>query len=146
MNDENLLGAAKAIITIDGTNNAIMSIKKSSNTQKDKKLEFIGGRLDINRPYKELLRELQEEDLSQLLFSVAKKTELPYKTITLPNNEPQYIFEFSITLEQFNTLIPNSDESYGFKLVNKDSWSYFHTSYLLTKKTTLILQKLKYLH
>lgn len=137
-------------IFLSVNDNYVFSKKRSPRKpKKDKKLELIGGQLDSKETFfQALIRELQEEEESGILAQKAKALNPTYKEIIV-KGEPHFIYTMNLNKDEFKKLIPNTEESYGFHLIqqslvlNKEKLK--SNIKLFTPKTLLILSELNYI-
>lgn len=88
-------------------------------SSKDHKLELIGGAIEYNEtPFSGLIRELKEEEVSGILSEKAKRLNpIPIKLYV--GNEPHFIYKITISNDEYNKMLHNVSESYGFDLIQK---------------------------
>jgi hypothetical protein len=84
-----------------------------------RRLELIGGTIvGDETPFEALLRELQEEETSGMLAEKAR-TLRPTPQQIVVYGEPHYIYRMTISGDEFERMIHDPEESYGFDLVSE---------------------------
>ena len=82
-----------------------------------RQLELIGGTVvGGETPFEALIRELGEEETSGTLAEKARALRPAPQQIVV-YGEPHYIYRMQITGDEFERLVHDSEESYGFDLV-----------------------------
>ena len=128
----------------------LFSEKRKPGSSDDHLLELPGGRLEPSEtPFQGLMRELQEEDLSEILANKVESLDPQPKEI-LVNHEKHSIYKVNITQDEYNYLKHNPNESYGFKLIEKsvvdDKKTLENSIHKFTNKTRKIFIQLNMLH
>ncbi|MBT3878314.1 MAG: hypothetical protein HON76_19200 [Candidatus Scalindua sp.] len=128
----------------------LFSEKRKPESSDDHLLELLGGRLEHSEtPFQGLMRELQEEDLSEILANKVKPLDLQPKEI-LVNHEKHSIYKVNITQDEYNNLRHNPNESYGFQLIEKsvvdDKKTLGNSIHKFTNKTGKIFIQLNMLY
>jgi len=128
----------------------LFSEKRKPESSDDHLLELLGGRLEPSEtPFQGLMRELQEEDLSEILANKVKSLDLQPKEI-LVNHEKHSIYKVNITQDEYNNLRHNPNESYGFQLIEKsvvdDKKTLGNSIHKFTNKTGKIFIQLNMLY
>lgn len=109
---------AKLVVRIRdfGTETLLFTRKRATGTPKHGHLEFLGGGIGDGSPVEGLMRELREEEKSGLLArKVATQNPEP-KALSIAG-VTHYMFEISISLEDYLELRHGRAESLGFKAV-----------------------------
>ncbi len=127
----------------------LFSEKRKPESSDDHLLELLGGRLEPSEtPFQGLMRELQEEDLSEILANKVKSLDPQPKEI-LVNHEKHSIYKVNITQGEYNNLRHNPNESYGFQLIEKsvvdDKKTLGNSIHKFTNKTGKIFIQLNML-
>ena len=119
--------------------NYVFSKKRAPwSRKKDHKLELIGGALEYNEsPFSALIRELKEEELSGILSEKAISLN-PIPIEIYVGKEPHFIYRITISKDEYNKLIYNHDESYGYQLIQRNA---IEVKLTLTKFITLFTPK-----
>jgi N-acetylglutamate synthase-like GNAT family acetyltransferase len=87
--------------------------------EKDHRLELIGGAMESGEtPFQGLLRELQEEEPSGTLSKKANTLNSTPREIVV-GIEPHFIYQMTITDDEYKRITHDAHESYGFHLVQK---------------------------
>ncbi len=138
-------GVAKLIVRIANTGAPVvlLSRKRAKGTPKHGRLELLGGGIDDGEaPLEGLIRELAEEEKTG---GLARKVgwEQPAPKLMTIEGTPHYIFEVSISLEEYLDLQHNRKESLGLKVVPESALSDSQIQSRLTPKTQKILTALK---
>lgn len=109
---------AKIIIRVEGFGEPayLLSRKRAKGTPKHGKLEFLGGGTDGDDPFTGLVRELEEEEKSGTLASMVSSIQ-PSARLVRVDGTPHYIFEVTITVDEYLELRHGRKESLGFKVV-----------------------------
>ena len=111
---------SKAIITVEFEKSSqyLMSIKRDPGSGCEGKLEFLGGRHEIDEgPKQALLRELQEEETSGELARLATDRVNLFFTVTTAGAE-HFLFPFQVYPTELERLLHCPVESFGFELVD----------------------------
>lgn len=130
--------------------NYLFSKKRAPwSSKKDNKLELIGGALEYNEsPLSALIRELKEEEQSGIL-SKKVMTLNPIPSEIYVGNEPHFIYQITISNDEYSKTIYCHDESYGYQLIQRDiiedRSALAKCISLFTPKTIRIFQALKFL-
>ncbi len=124
----------------------LFSEKRKPESSDDHLLELPGGRLEPSETaFQGLMRELQEEDLSEILANKVKSLDPQPKEI-LVNHEKHSIYKVNITQDEYNNLRYNPNESYGFQLIEKsvvdDKKTLENSIHKFTNKTRMIFIQL----
>ncbi len=138
-------GVAKLIVRIEntGTPTVLLSRKRAKGTPKHGRLELLGGGIDDGEdPLEGLMRELAEEEKTG---GLARKVgwEQPAPKLMTIEGTPHYIFEVSISLEEYLELQHNRKESLGLKVVPESVLSNSQFQSRLTPKMQKILAMLR---
>ena len=138
-------GVAKLIVRVVNTGAPVvlLSRKRAKGTPKHGRLELLGGGIDDGEePLEGLIRELAEEEKTG---GLARKVgwEQPAPKLMTIEGTPHYIFEVSISLEEYLDLQHNRKESLGLKVVPQSALSDSQIQSRLTPKTQKILTALK---
>ena len=135
----------KIIFELEHSDNTISYVvskkrhKEKQNSKKNRRWEFPGGRIDSDEnAITALLRELQEEDESLILFLTLDKQikkqskKLKFKNITYKKHNRHTIFKTKISLKSWNELetfhkykTKKNKETYGFFLLSKNDITFF---------------------
>lgn len=142
-------GVSKIFITVN--NSFVFSKKRAPGfVYKDNKLELLGGNISKNEsPFEALVRELEEEELGGILSNKVKKKNLTPKEITIDGNDGKHHFVYKIEIlkSEYEKMIHNQEESYGFHLIQKDDIldkNYFKKDLVgFTPKTIGIFKQVK---
>lgn len=82
-----------------------------------RRLELIGGTVvGDETPFEALVRELGEEETSETLAEKAH-TLRPIPQLIIVYGEPHYIYRMTINSDEFERMVHDPEESYGFDLV-----------------------------
>lgn len=124
----------------------LFSEKRKPESSDDHLLELPGGRLEPSETaFQGLMRELREEDLSEILANKVKSLDPQPKEI-LVNHEKHSIYKVNITQDEYNNLRHNPNESYGFQLIEKsvvdDKKTLENSIHKFTNKTRMIFIQL----
>ncbi len=136
---------AKVFVRIEymGAENILLSRKRAKGTPKLGRLELLGGGIDDGEePLEGLIRELAEEEKTG---GLARKVgwERPAPKFITIEGTPHYIFEVSISLEEYLDLQHNRKESLGLKVVPESVLSTSQFQSRLTPRMQKILTALK---
>jgi hypothetical protein len=134
---------AKVVIHLEGFGSPclLFSRKKAKGTPKHGRLELLGGGTEGGDPFAALLRELEEEEKSGVLAQRAAATHPAPRLISV-QGDPHYIFEITLSLDDYVEVRHAKDESLGFKAVPAAALrdQRFHSR--LTDRTQRILSAL----
>lgn len=131
---------SKIVIRIDGfaEPTLLMSRKKAKGTPKHGKLELLGGGNDGQEAMQGLLRELEEEEKSGRLAEVVRSS-MPGARIVTVDDTTHYVFEVTISLDDYIQLRHTKKESLGFKAIPQARIADPTFRDRLTKRTQAIL-------
>ncbi len=125
-------------VSLSGDTHFLMSRKRAPGSSNDDRLEFLGGRLDTGETgCSALLRELNEEETTGTLASLAADTNLP-SCEKITGDAHHHLFGLTIDADCVDQLIA-SEESHGFVVVPA---SELQPGDRFTRKTNMILQSL----
>lgn len=138
---------AKIFLRLD--DHYVFSKKRASWLPEDaaaRRLELIGGTVvDAETPFEALIRELGEEETSGTLAEKAR-TLRPTPRQIVVYGEPHYIYRMTISDDEFQRMIHDPEESYGFDLVPEaviaDREKLRENAARFTRKTQGIFQAL----
>lgn len=133
---------AKAVITIDVKESMhyLMSVKRDPGSCSCGKLEFLGGRCEINeRPRQALLRELDEEEQTGHLSKIAAdRAGIFFQRDIL--GARHFLFPMHLTFAEWQLLQHHPEESFGYELI--PALKLLPCENTLTAKTNGILKEL----
>ncbi|MBN2340972.1 MAG: NUDIX hydrolase [Deltaproteobacteria bacterium] len=137
---------AKVLVVVEDQNKnyILMSSKRAPrHPQKNMKLELLGGHLETDeRALDALVRELAEEESTGFLAKYAKAANpAPFKVDVAGTTH--FLFRLTIQKDEFDRLIADAEESFGFKLVPYKHLFEDAIQNRLTKRTRAILKAFK---
>lgn len=133
---------SKAIIVVerDAGRHYLMSVKRDPGRDNDRKLEFLGGRVESNEsPLEALARELSEEEAAGKLSGIVKRRNIAHVKYQI-GSALHCLFSMDISFEEYSALIFHPDESRGFRLIRTED--LLPCAEKFTRKTNKIIQRL----
>ena len=119
----------------------LLSVKAAPFSDKDGHLEFLGGQLENREePYKGLIRELQEEEPTGRLATLAMHRACLLGEFFAEGCKHN-LFHFCISSSEYIDLIWDEEESHGFMLVPQPFLDANRAS--LTPKTRTLLEQMQ---
>ncbi len=131
---------SKIIIRIDGfaEPTQLLSVKKAKGTPKHKKLEMLGGATDGQSAFEGLVRELEEEEKTGRLAEIVREQNPEPRAFAI-GNEPHFLYEVTITFDDYVTLRAAKSESFGFRAVPEAKFKDPVFQSRITRKTLTLL-------
>ena len=136
-------GVAKVIVKVErgDTCCCLLARKNAPGHHKHNRLEFLGGHIENESPVEAIVRELKEEEKTGLLS--AKLTGQQPAAQVEVDGQNHYIFQITISQDEYLSLEHDPSESLGFELVPISALREEKFQSRLTRKTGLILLALQ---
>lgn len=138
-------GVAKTFVKtqLNGVVHYVFSIKNAPGKRKHNHLELLGGKIKPGEhPLQALIRELEEEEANGILADRIRAQEPEHQNTIQIGKRPYYIFDVSISFDDYLNIRHSPKESLGFKLVPEPMLKRVDFQQKLTPRTRTILKRL----